>query len=464
MILSSSTVIAVLNEGLKTGADFAEIYVQDKKTHSIQLSHKKVDVNTSGLIYGAGIRLNKNGQQVYGYTSDLSKNSLLKLASNLSESFNDKQKITVTELTAVKNPKKHQPKKKHDSLSDDDKIAYLKRAEKVMYDYSPLIANAFVGLMEWDEKVEIYNSTGRAVSDSRVRTRLSFSATASRNNEYQNSYEGPGGSEGLELLDRINPEEWATNAAKDAVDLLDAPECPSGKMTVIIGNKFGGVLFHEACGHPLEGTAISHNNSPFAGKLGQKIASEIVSVRDDGTIPNGWGSSNFDDEGNPTTNNYLIKDGVLTNYMVDSFDGARMNLPSTGACRRQSYKYLPTTRMTNTFICGGKSKVEDIIKATDFGLYCVSFSGGSVDPSTDKFNFAASKAYIIKNGKIDHLVKGASLVGYGYEVLPNIDMVADDEERAQGMCGAASGSIPTDVGQPTLRVQNMTVGGRGGAI
>lgn len=464
MILSSSTVIAVLNEGLKTGADFAEIYVQDKKTHNIQLSHKKVDVNTSGLIYGAGIRLNKNGQQVYGYTSDLSKNSLLKLASNLAESFNEKQKVTVTELTAVKNPKKHQPKKKHDSLSDDDKIAYLKRAEKSMYDVSPLVINAMVGISEWDEKVEIYNSTGRAVTDTRIRTRLVFSATAGRDNEYQSAFEGPGGSEGLELLDRINPEEFGTNVAKDAVDLLDAPECPSGKMTVIIGNKFGGVLFHEACGHPLEGTAISHNNSPFAGKLGEKIASEIVSVRDDGTIPNGWGSSNFDDEGNPTTNNYLIKDGILTSYMVDSFDGARMNLPSTGACRRQSYKYLPTTRMTNTFICGGKSKVEDIIKATDFGLYCVSFNGGSVDPSTDKFNFAASKAYIIKNGKIDHLVKGASLIGFGYEVLPNIDMVADDEERAQGMCGAASGSIPTDVGQPTLRVQNMTVGGRGGAI
>ena len=464
MIISNKLALAVINEGLKTGADFAEIYVQDEVDHRLSLGYHRVDVNASNLIYGAGIRLNKDGRQVYGYTSDLSKSSLMNLASNLAASFTGERKLTVEELISVKNPKKHQPKKLHSSMTDEEKIAYLKRGEKAIYDYSPLIVNAEVGLLETDQKVEIYNSKGRAVSDNRTRTRIAFIATAQKDGDYQTGFEGPGASKGLELFDEIDPEEYGKKVAQDAVELLDAQECPSGKMTVVIGNKFGGVLFHEACGHPLEGTAISHNSSTFCGKLNEKIASEVTTAIDDGTIDGAWGSMNFDDEGNPTTRNVLIKDGILNQYMVDDFDGKRLNMSSTGACRRQSYKYLPVTRMTNTFIDGGKSTPEEIIKATDFGLYCVSFNGGSVDPSTDKFNFTASKAYIIKNGKIDHMVKGASLIGFGYEVLPNIDMVGNDLGRGQGMCGAASGMIPTDVGQPTLRVQNITVGGRGGAV
>ncbi len=467
MILSSKIALEVLNEGLRTGADFAEIFVQDETDHILSINHRKVDVNSSNLIYGAGIRLNKDGQQVYGYTSDLSKASLMKLAGQLASSFNGERVITVTELKSVKNPKKHQPKKEHSSMSDEDKIAYLRRAEKAMYDVDSIIVNAMASIQEFDQHVEIFTARGaegRSVADRRCRTRVIFNATAQKDGEFQSAFEGPGASKGIEWLDEVNPEENGIKVAKDAVELIYAPECPSGKMTVVIGNSFGGVLFHEACGHPLEGTAISHNNSTFCDKLNTKIASDVVSAIDDGTIEGAWGSMNFDDEGNPTTRNVLIKDGVLNSYMVDDFDGKRMNMASTGACRRQSYKYLPTTRMTNTFIDAGSSTVEDIIKATDFGLYCESFSGGSVDPSTDKFNFTASKAYIIKNGKIDHAVKGASLIGFGYEVLPNIDMVAGDLVRGQGNCGAASGSIPTDVGQPTLRVQNVTVGGRGGAI
>ncbi len=464
MIISKQVALSVLNEGLKTGADYAEVFAQDEIDHNIILSHKKVDANSSKLIYGVGIRLIKKGKVVYGYTSDLSKKSLLKLASDLASSYQGERVIDLKELHTVHNPMKHQPVKPHASMSDDEKIAYLKKGEKAIYEYSPLVINAMVGLIEWDEKVEIYNSKGNAVYDNRTRTRLMISAVAGKDNQFQSGYEAPGGSEGLELLDRVNPIETGKGVAKTACDLLEAPECPSGKMTVIIGNKFGGVIFHEACGHPLEGTAISHDSSVFCGKLGKKIASDVVSAIDDGTIDHGWGSSNFDDEGEKTTKNLLIKDGVLVNYMVDDYDGARLNMPSTGSCRRQSYKYLPTTRMTNTYICAGKSTPEEIIKATKFGLYCVSFNGGSVDPSTDKFNFTASKAYIIKDGKIDHLVRDASLVGYGYEILPNIDMVANDVDRGQGMCGAASGSLQVDVGQPTIRVQNITVGGRGGNI
>lgn len=464
MIVSKPLALCVLNEALKSGADFAELYVQDKKIHNITISHKCIDSIDNRLIYGAGIRLFKGLQVVYGYTSDLSRKSLLKLADDLAGSFTGERVLTVKQLKTLHNPNRHKPAKPHDSMTDEEVIAILREGEKAMYDYSPLVVNAMSGIIEWDEKVEIYNSKGNAVADKRIRTRIILHSTACKDGLFQGASKRPGASIGLEIFDMYDIKKLGYDAAKLSVNLLSAPECPSGKMTVIIGNEFGGVLFHESCGHPLEGTAISHKTSVFTGKLGQKIASDIVSAEDDGTIEHGWGSSNFDDEGEKTTRNVLIKNGVLVSYMMDDFDGRRMNRPSTGACRRESYKFLPTTRMTNTFICKGKSTPEEIIKATKSGLYCVSFNGGSVDPATDKFNFTASEAYIIKDGQIDHLVRDASLVGYGYEILPNIDMVGNDLGRGEGMCGAASGSIPADVGQPTIRIKDMTVGGRGGSI
>ena len=464
MTVTKKVALETLNEALKTGADFVELYTQDRRTHNIQVSHKRVENCITNYTYGAGLRLIKDGRIVYGYTSDLSKASLLNLANSLSQSFEGEAKIHLDDLKHVKNPNAHKIKIPHSEMSDDEKIKKLQACEKVIYEYSPLIVNADVGVREVDEYVEIFNSKGKYVTDNRIRTRLLVASYASKDGEFQMGFEGPGGAVGDEVFDMYNLEELGKKTAKCAVDLLSAPECPSGKMTVIIGNKFGGVLFHEACGHPLEGEAISHNSSAFCGKLGQKIASDVVSATDDGTIVNGWGSSNFDDEGEPTTKNQLIKNGVLVNYMVDNYTGAIMGLKSTGACRRQSYKFIPTTRMTNTYIENGTSTKEEMIANTDFGLYCVSFNGGSVDPTTAKFNFTASEAYIIKNGKIDHLVKGASLIGYGHEILMNIDMVGNDSARGQGMCGASSGSCEVDVGQPTLRVLNVTVGGRGEKI
>jgi hypothetical protein len=247
-----------------------------------------------------------------------------------------------------------------------------------------------------------------------------------------------------------------------AITTLKARECPSAKMDVIIENGFGGVIFHEACGHSLEATSVAKGLSVFCGKKGQKIASDLVTAVDDGTIENGWGSGNYDDEGNKTTRNVLIENGVLKNYLVDAANGRRMNEAATGCCRRQSYKYPPTSRMSNTFICNGTSTVEEMIKATKKGLYCKKMGGGSVNPVTGEFNFALSEGYLIKNGKITRPVKGATLVGSGSEILLNIDMVGNNLRRAQGMCGSMSGSIPADVGQPCIRVRNITVGGRGG--
>ncbi|MGL5353484.1 MAG: TldD/PmbA family protein, partial [Clostridium sp.] len=221
-----------------------------------------------------------------------------------------------------------------------------------------------------------------------------------------------------------------------------------------------GVIFHEACGHSLEATAVAKGNSVFTDKLGQQIASSKVTAIDDGTISNAWGSTNIDDEGNKTRKNILIENGILKSYMIDKLNGRRMGAESTGSGRRQNYKFAPTSRMTNTYIANGTDKTEDIIKSIENGLYAKKMGGGSVNPVTGEFNFAVSEGYIVKNGVIQKPVRGASLIGKGSEIRMNIDMVGDNLGRGQGMCGSSSGSIPTDVGQPLIRVKEITVGGR----
>ena len=265
---------------------------------------------------------------------------------------------------------------------------------------------------------------------------------------------------GLEMFELIDPASVGTRAAAQAMINLRADYCPAGQMTVAIENGFGGVIFHEACGHSLEATSVGIGASEMAGKLGQLVANPKVTAVDDGTIPNAWGSVNIDDEGTPTQRNVLIENGVLKNYMIDRLGSRRMGMPMTGNARRQSYSYEPTSRMTNTFIENGPDKNEDIIASIEYGLYAKSMGGGSVDPLTGAFNFSVSEGYIVRNGKICEPVRGASLIGTGTQILKDIDMVGQNLERGQGMCGSSSGSVPTDVGQPLIRVSSITVGGR----
>ena len=220
------------------------------------------------------------------------------------------------------------------------------------------------------------------------------------------------------------------------------------------------MIFHEACGHSLEATAVAFGNSEFCGKLGQKIASDKVTAIDDGTMPNEWGSSNVDDEGTPTTRLVLIENGVLKNYMVDRLNGRRMGMAPTGSGRRQDYTFAPTSRMRNTYIAPGDDEDDEIISSCGDGLYAKSMGGGSVNPVTGEFNFAVEEGYLIRDGKIDRPVRGATLIGRGADILPRIDRVGRDMKMAQGMCGSLSGSVPTNVGQPMIRVTDITVGGR----
>ena len=461
-MISKNLAKRVLNAALATGGDFAELFLEDTISNGlVRDSLDAINIANSSVTYGAGLRILKGLQSVYGYTNDLSKEGLLKLASSLSCRFEGRRVCKVKDFVEEEGTN-HKATKIGKDVTKAHKKKIVNEAYRACKSTSKYIAQVSVSLMDKVQNVVIINSDGKWVKDQRVRVRLGISAIAFKDGIMETAFEGPGAQKGFEFFDEIDYKAIARSVGKSAITTLKAQECPSAKMDVIIENGFGGVIFHEACGHSLEATSVAKGLSVFCGKKGQKIASDLVTAVDDGTIENGWGSGNYDDEGNKTTRNVLIENGVLKSYLVDSANGRRMNEAATGCCRRESYKYPLTSRMSNTFICNGTSSVEEMIKATKKGLYCKKMGGGSVNPVTGEFNFALSEGYLIRNGKITRPVKGATLVGSGSEILLNIDMVGNNLRRAQGMCGSSSGSIPADVGQPCIRVRNITVGGRGG--
>ena len=359
------------------------------------------------------------------------------MAKNLAGSYNEEKKDIQFELEEVIYENQHPIVIDPTTVDMDKKIEVAKLASKGAQEYDEIIKKVMVSYLDERQEVTISNTNGKLIRDTRIRTRLSTTAIAMDGEEMETGFYGPGAAKGFEFYDEINPYEAGKEAARIAKTLLTADLCPSGTMPVVIDNGFGGVIFHEACGHSLEASSVAKGQSVFAGKLGQQIAGSKVSAVDDGTITNAWGSANIDDEGNFTKRNLLIENGILKGYMVDTLNGRRMNMPSTSNSRRQSYKYVTTSRMTNTFILNGEDSLEDMIASMEYGLYCKSMSGGSVNPSTGDFNFAVQEGYLVENGKIVKPVKGASLIGNGGDTLLKIDMVGTNLKRAQGMCGSA---------------------------
>ena len=456
----------VLNEALKSGADYAEIFYEDSIHTNINVENGKVKKATSNSVSGVAIRLLKENQSVYGYTNNLTKKGLMELAKSLSASFHDKRKITVEDFTLIKAKNRNKVVNSYNDVTKEEIIDLIKEGTNAIEALKDPRIVRYFGIFQTHHRfVCLYNSKGKWFKRDTEFGRLAYQVIAASEKGYEMGFNGPGAQQDISYFrTQVNPKDVALDAARKALLMLEADECPSGKMPVVIGNGWGGVLFHESCGHPLEASAVSKGLSCFAGKIGEQIASSIVSAVDDSTIPNAWGSIDIDDEGNPGQKRLLIDKGILKEYMIDDFSGRRMKAEGNGACRRQDYTYLPTSRMSNTYICNGKSTKEEIIEATKLGLYAVGFNGGSVDPTTGEFNFGCSEAYIIRDGKICEPVKGATLIGKGYEILQKIDMIANDLELGQGMCGASSGSIRTNVGQPTLRVSEILVGGRGGEL
>lgn len=464
MSFSVDTASRVLNECLTTGGDYAEIFFEDTFRSAFTMISGKVEKASSKHLYGAGIRILKELQEVYGYTSDCTEEGLLRLAEELRTGFDGVPAGLTFRLTEEDAPKDivFFTRESMD-VPPAEKIAYLRELDDMMKDRDERIVQRILQYTDITQHVTVANTKGKMTHDVRDRRRIFATAVAKDGEKSQSNTEGmtidfEPGSCFREEMKRI-----ADHICTACITMLNAPEMVGGVYPVILNNGFGGVLFHEACGHPLEASSVAYGVSVFTGKKGEKIASDIVTAIDDGTIPGEWGSLNMDDEGEKTRRNVLIKDGILTGYMIDGRNARRMGEEATGSSRRESYRFSPTSRMTNTYIDNGTSTFEEIVAATEYGLFARSVGGGSVNPVTGEFNFSVDEGYMVEHGKITHPVRGATLIGNGATALLGIDMIANNRALCAGFCGAASGMVPTNVGQPTIRIMNMTVGGSGKA-
>ena len=450
---------SVLEEALKNGGEYADLFFEDTKINNISYLDKKVDDMSLGNNYGVGLRVIVDKKTIYLYSNDTANDSLINLAKSVSSIVKEKKYI-------VKDFIKSEEKDNHPvhinpfDVNFDEKIETLAYLDKTARKVSDKIKQVSARYMEKERNILVCTSNGILKEDSQTYIRLVMMSMASDGVNTQTSSRTKGALDGFQVIRDINLENMAIETANSAIKMLDSEYPKSGKYPVVIDNAFGGVIFHEACGHALEATSVADNASVFCNKLGEKIASDVVTAIDDGTIKNAWGSYNIDDEGNDAQRTVLIENGILKSYLVDELGSIKMNQKVTGSARRESYKYAPTSRMRNTFIDKGSSTFEELISGIEYGLYAKKMGGGSVDPATTDYNFAVSEGYLIENGKITKPVRGATLIGRGDETLMNIEAVSSNLELTDGICGSISGSVPTTVGQPAIRVKELTVGGR----
>lgn len=462
-MLPVETVENTLRAALTGGADFAEIYVERWRRRGLRTINGSVEDATSGIQYGAGVRLAYGPDVVYGYSNDTEQSALVDLAATLAKAKGANGRVDRLgrggfDFRRRSGTGTHAEKRPFDS---EDKHYRLERLRELDAGarIAPEIRQVEATLLEWEQDVMVANSEGVWAQDRRLRTRLIGQAIASDGNETQTGYEGPGLSVGLELFDLHPAAEVGRQAAEIAMANLRGRPAPAGTMPVVIGNAFGGVIFHEALGHLLETTSVAKKASVLSDMLGQKVASEAVTYIDDGTTPHGWGSSEYDDEGARTERTVLIENGVLRSYMADRIGSLRTGYRATGSGRRQDYTFAPTSRMRNTFIAPGNASHEDLFEGVELGLYAKSLGGGQVKPGSGEYNFAVREGYMIRNGRVEEPVRGAMLVGKGPDSIRKIVAVSDDLATAPGMCGSLSGSLPVEVGQPHLLISEIVVGG-----
>ncbi|MDO4543635.1 MAG: TldD/PmbA family protein [Clostridia bacterium] len=462
-MLKESIIQNALAIAQKTGADFAELFVEDTTTNNISMNDGKVEDASTSRTNGVGVRVLLGTKSAYAYTSGTNEADIYRAAEAAAagitgvgegksavftkRSYNVEQKIPFA------------------SIGNDERIELLRAGTAACKAVSDEITQVSARYMDKVRRILICNSEGVYVTDERPRTRSFVQAVAMKDGEAQTGYESPGCCGSFEVYrNKIDLEKAGVTAGKTAVTMLHGKECPAGNVPVVIDGGFGGVIFHEACGHSLEATSVGLGNSEFCGKLGQQIASPCVSACDNGAMPGEWGTILVDDEGTEGRNNLLIENGILKGYLIDLLGSRRMGMPVSGNSRRQDYTYAPTSRMTNTFIMEGKDDEEEMLRTMGTGLYAARLGGGSVNPLTGEFNFAVIEGYWVKDGKIYCPVRGAMLIGTGSQILRRIDRVGPRMWMAQGMCGSLSGSVPTNVGQPRIRVTELTVGGKGGAL
>ena len=459
-MLDKNLVHDMLSEALATGGDFSELFVENHQRNSISMVNGIIEKAQSGINYGAGLRIFNGFNAIYAYTNDTSRENLLKMARETAAAVKKDRSIQARGFQVLNFDKAHPITTPFCTATRNRAVGLLREGSDSAQNYDPLVTQTTGFYLDSTQDVLIANSEGLWAEDQRTRTRLGITAIASSNTEKQTGSIHKGAHAGFELYDTINTADMGAQAAGQAITMLKADLCPGGKMPVIIGDAFGGVIFHEACGHSLEATSVAKDASVFCGKLGQRIAGDKVTAIDDGTMPNEWGSMNIDDEGTPARKNVLIENGILKTYLVDKLNGLRMGMASTGSGRRESYRFAPTSRMTNTYIAAGNDEFDAMVAAVDYGIFAKKMGGGSVSPGTGEFNFAVTEAYMIRGGKIAEPVRGATLIGKGHEILLGIVMVGKYMTQSDGMCGSISGSVPANVGEPHILVNEILVGGK----
>jgi TldD protein len=460
-LVEADVIAKVLAKGRSTGAEFSEIYIEDKRSTSAGLDDGKVEQVTSGRDRGAGIRVVAGETTGFAHTSDLSERGLLAAAEAAAAAARQGDggvhKIALQPL--LRHPV-NTVRIAPNEVPKASKVALLNRANAAARSIDGAIVQVSAAYGDSHKRILVANSDGVFSADDQVRTLFRVSVVATGDAGMQTGYDSLGHTIGFEVFDDNDVEEMAIRAAKQAIVKLQARPAPSGSLPVVIKQGSGGVLFHEACGHGLEADLVGKGASVYRGKMGELVASPLVTLIDDGTMSGEWGAIGIDDEGHPSQRNVLIENGILTDYMWDFLRARKENRRQSGNGRRQSYADLPMVRMTNTFVTNGTENPDDIVRATEHGVYVAKLGGGSVDTASGDFVFGMVEAYLIENGEITEPLRESNLIGNGPQVLKDIDLLGNDFAMGNpGMCGKDGQGVPVGDGQPTLRVKAMTIGG-----
>jgi len=458
--MDKSTLSKVIAKALERGGDFADVYLENRISREISMEESIFTSGVYGIRQGAGVRVICGEKTGFAYADDITEESLMRAAEVASYvARNGGEKITPVDLATADRKSYVSVEQPLEDIADKKRTELMERADQAALDYDPKIKMTEISYNDQVRTRVIANSEGLYLRDELPMIMFIVNTLGDDGNRRHMGRQRESYHSGFEMFDNVSPEKMAQEAARESVAMLEADDSPAGTMDVVMENGWGGVLVHEAVGHPLEADNIAKGIGAFTGKLGEKVAAECFTMVDDGTISNYRGTINFDDEGTPAQKNVLIENGVLKGYMTDILSGKQLDMKRTGNGRRQSYRDIPIPRMTNTFIQKGTDKPNDIIASTDKGLYVQSLGGGSVNPITGQFNFTCREAYIIENGKKTKPVRGATLVGSCMDIVSNVDAVGDDLDFGPGFCGKGGQTAEVTVGQPTVRIRGINVGG-----
>ena len=455
-----------LSEALSAGGDYADLYFEYLATSSLSIDESIVKSAVQGVTLGVGVRVIAGERTGYAYSDDLSAEKIRRAARVAACIAKGPAKVDKTGFEEASKRDLYPILQAPNETSLTERVDLVKRADRAARAYDPRVFQVQASFADSLRQVLVANSDGILSFDRQPMARLSVGVLArAGNGSPQRGYSGGGGRVALDFfLNEKTPEQFAREAARQAIVQLDAVPAPAGEMTVVLGPGWPGILLHEAVGHGLEADFNRKKVSAFSDRIGQQVASPLCTVVDDGTIANRRGSLNVDDEGAPTQKNVLIENGILRGYLFDKLSSRLLRSGPTGNGRRESYQHIPMPRMTNTFMLAGQSDPDEIVQSTPRGLYCANFGGGQVDITSGNFVFSASESYLIEDGRITRPVRGATLIGNGPEALKYVSMVGNDLklDEGVGICGKEGQSVPVGVGIPTIKVDRMTVGGTGG--